>query len=85
MNSSTRRHLFRGVGAVLAAVAMSATLAVNAASATGGGTHPAGIAVPGESTGAPVVLVASLEGRNELTGGAPVGQALALIGIQATR
>jgi hypothetical protein len=30
------------------------------------------------------VLVASLEGRNEVTGGAPAGQALELIGLQGT-
>ena len=81
MTSSTKRRLFRGVGALLAAVAMSATLAVNTASASDG-TPPPGITVPGDPTGAPTVLIASLEGRNEPTGGAPVGQALALIGIQ---
>jgi hypothetical protein len=81
MTGNTKRRLFQGVGAVLAAVAMSATLAVNPASASGG-TPPAGITVPGEATGAPAVLIASLEGRNEPTGGAPVGQALALFGIQ---
>jgi len=81
MTSSTRRLLFLGVGAVLAAVAVSATLAVNTASASDG-TPPAAITVPGDRTGAPVELVASLEGRNEVTGGAAAGQALALIGIQ---
>ena len=60
---------------------MSATLAVNTASASEG-TPPAAITVPGDRIGAPVELVASLEGRNEVTGGAPAGQALALIGIQ---
>src|SRR6478609_6281720 len=81
MTGSTKRRLFQGVGAVLAAVAMSATLAVNTASASDG-TPPAGITVPGDPTGAPAVLIASLEGRNEPTGGAPAGQALELIGIQ---
>ncbi|HEY7811819.1 MAG TPA: CHRD domain-containing protein [Nakamurella sp.] len=81
MTSSRKRLLFRGIGAVLAAAAMSATLAVNAASASEG-TPPAGITVPGDSAGAPAVLVASLEGRNEVAPGAPVGQALELIGIQ---
>ena len=81
MTSSTKRRLFRGIGAVLAAVAMSATLAVNTASASDG-TPPPGITVPGDPTGAPAVLIASLEGRNEPTGGAPVGHGLALIGIQ---
>jgi hypothetical protein len=45
-------------------------------------TPPAGITVPGDTTGAPAVLVASLEGRNEVTGGATAGQALELIGLQ---
>ena len=81
MTSSTKRRLFQGVGAALAAIAMSATLAVNTAAASDG-TPPAGITVPGEATGAPAVLIASLEGRNEVTGGATAGQALALIGIQ---
>src|SRR6478735_4914426 len=81
MTGSTKRRLFQGVGAVLAAVAMSATLAVNTASASDG-TPRAGITVPGDPTGAPAVLIASLEGRNEVTGGAPAGQALELIGIQ---
>src|SRR6476661_6204030 len=81
MTGSTKRRLFQGVGAVLAAVAMSATLAVNTASASEG-TPRAGITVPGDPTGAPAVLIASLEGRNEVTGGAPAGQALELIGIQ---
>jgi len=81
MISSTTRRWFHGVGAVLTAVAVSTTLAVNAAAASDG-TPPAGITVPGEPTGAPAVLIASLEGRNEVTGGAPAGQALELIGIQ---
>jgi len=38
--------------------------------------------VLGHSTGAPATLVASLEGRNEVTPGAPQGQALELIGVQ---
>jgi hypothetical protein len=37
--------------------------------------------VPGDSTGAPATLVASLEGRNEVTPGAAHGQALELVGI----
>jgi hypothetical protein len=96
MTGNTKRRLFHGVGAVLAAVAMSATLAVNTASASDGtppagitpagitpaGITPAGITLPGDPTGAPAVLIASLEGRNEVTGGATAGQALELIGIQ---
>ena len=38
--------------------------------------------MPGSTTGAPAVLIASLEGRNEVAGGAPAGQALELIGLQ---
>ena len=38
--------------------------------------------MPADTTAAPAVLVASLEGRNEVTAGAPDGQALELIGIQ---
>jgi hypothetical protein len=85
MNSSTKRRLARGIGAALAATAaaaMSATLAITAASADSDVTPPAGITVPADSTRAPAVLVASLEGRNEVTAGAPQGQALELIGIQ---
>jgi hypothetical protein len=81
MTSSTKRRWFHGVGAVLATVAVSATLAVTAAAASDA-TPPAGITVPGDPTGAPAVLIASLEGRNEPTGGATAGQALELIGIQ---
>ena len=83
MTSSTRRLLVHGIGAVLAAAALSATLAVNPASAAGVPPQ-AGISVPGDPTGAPVVLIASLEGRNEAGPGAPAGQALELIGIQGT-
>jgi len=82
--SSTKRRLARGIGAVLAAAAASATLAANAASASSDVTQPAGITVPGDSTGAPSVLVASLEGRNEVTAGAKAGQALELIGLQGS-
>ncbi|HEY3713258.1 MAG TPA: DUF3455 domain-containing protein [Jatrophihabitantaceae bacterium] len=82
MNSNTKRRLAGGIGAVLAAAAASATLAIGAASAASDVTQPAGITVPGHSTGAPAVLVASLEGRNEVTAGAPRGQGLELIGIQ---
>jgi len=81
MTSKTKRRLAVGIGAVLAAAA-SATLAISAASAASDVTPPAGITVPADSTGAPAVLVASLEGRNEVTAGAPSGQGLELIGIQ---
>jgi hypothetical protein len=68
-----------GVGAVLAGAAASATLAMAAASAD---VSPTGITVPGNSVGAPATLVASMEGRNEVSGGVAGGQALELIGIQ---
>ena len=81
MSRTTTRRLARGIGA-LAATAASATLAVGAASANSQVTPPAGITVPGDPTAAPAVLIASLEGRNEVTSGDPDGQALELIGIQ---
>src|SRR4029450_10850260 len=73
-----------GVGAALAAAVTVATLGSGAASANSDVTPPAGITVPADATRAPAVVVARLEGRNELTGGAPEGQALELIGIQDT-
>jgi hypothetical protein len=82
MISSTKRRLAWRIGAVLAAAAASAALPINAASANSDVTPRAGITVPGNATAAPAVLVASLEGRNEVTGGATAGQALELIGLQ---
>jgi hypothetical protein len=82
MTSSTKRRLAGGIGAVLAAAAAAATLGVSPASANSDVTPPAGITVLADPNAAPAVLVASLEGRNELTAGAPSGQALELIGIQ---
>jgi hypothetical protein len=82
MTSSTKRRLACGIGAALAAAAASTTFAVSAASASSDVTPLAGITVPGNSTGAPAVLIASLEGRNEVAGGAQTGQALEVIGIQ---
>jgi hypothetical protein len=81
MTNSTRGRLACGIGAALAAAVAFGTLAISAASAASDVTPP-GITVPGDSTGAPAVLVASLEGRNEVTPGAADGQALELIGIQ---
>jgi hypothetical protein len=78
MISSTKRRLARGIGAGLAAAAALGTLGVTAASAS---TTPEGITVPGSTTAAPATLIASLEGRNEVTAGSPTGQALELIGI----
>lgn len=82
MTSSMKRRLARGIGAAIAAAASSATLAVSAASANTDFTPPAGITVPADATQAPAVLIASLEGRNEVGAGASDGQALELIGIQ---
>ncbi|TCN37137.1 CHRD domain-containing protein [Kribbella orskensis] len=82
MSHSTRRRLARGIGAALVATAASATLAVGAAGASTQVTPLAGITVPGDPTAAPATLVASLEGRNEITGGDPDGRALELIGIE---
>jgi hypothetical protein len=82
MSSSTKRRLARGLGAALAATAASATLAIGAAGASTQVTPLAGITVPGDPAAAPAVLVASLEGRNEVTLGDPDGQALELIGIE---
>ena len=84
MTPSTKRRLAWRLSAVLAAAAACGTVGISAASADSAVMPSAGIAVPGDTTGAPAVLVASLEGRNEVTGGAPAGQALELIGLQGT-
>ena len=84
MISSTKRRLARGIGAGLAAVAAFGTLGISAASASSGPAPLAGITVPGDATAAPVTLVASLEGRNEVTTGTTAGQALELIGLQGS-
>jgi hypothetical protein len=76
----TKRRLAGGIGAAFAGAVAFGTLSISAASAASDVTPP-GITVPG-SAGAPAVLVASLEGRNEVTAGAVDGQALELIGIQ---
>jgi hypothetical protein len=81
MISSTKRRLVRGIGAGLAAAAFG-TVGISAASASSDLAPLAGITVPGDAAAAPATLVASLEGRNEVTAGAPAGQALELIGIQ---
>jgi len=82
MSQSIKRRLAHGIGAAVVATAASATLAVGAAEASTQVTPPAGITVPGDPTAAPAGLVASLEGRNEVAGGDPDGQALELIGIE---
>jgi len=82
MISSTKRRLAAGIGAGIAAAAAFGTLGISAASASSDLAPSAGITVPGGAARAPATLVASLEGRNEVTAGAPAGQALELIGIQ---
>jgi len=84
MISSTKRRLACGIGAGIAAAAAIGTLGISASSASSDLTPPAGITVPGDATAAPATLVASLEGRNEVTAGAPAGQALELIGLQGS-
>ena len=78
--TSSRRRLGFGIGAALAAAGAFATVAASTASANDYTTPPAGITVPADTTTAPA-LIASLEGRNEVTAGAPQGQALALFGL----
>ena len=80
--TTTKRRLASGIGAALAAAAAFTILASSAVSANSDVTPPAGITVPADPSGVPARLVASLEGRNEVTGGAPEGQALGLFGIQ---
>jgi CHRD domain/Protein of unknown function (DUF3455) len=80
MTTTKRRRAF-GIGATLAAAAAFTTLASSAVSANSDVTPPAGITVPADPSGVPASLVASLEGRNEVTGGASEGQALGLFGI----
>jgi CHRD domain/Protein of unknown function (DUF3455) len=79
--TSSKRLLGCAIGAAFAASGAFAIVASSAASANSDVTPPAGITVPGGTTAAPTVLVASLEGRNEVAAGAPTGQALELIGI----
>ncbi len=82
MNNKTSRRLACGIGGALAAVAGMATIAISTASAASDVTQPSGLTVQADANGAPATLIASLEGRNEVTGGAPAGQGLELIGIQ---
>src|SRR5829696_6609454 len=79
MTSSKR--LIGGAIAIAAGAAFAAIVASGAASAKSDVTPPAGITVPADPNPAPVTLIASLEGRNEVTAGAAHGQALELIGI----
>jgi hypothetical protein len=82
MNNKTSRRLACGIGGALAAVAGMATIAISTASAASDVTQPSGLTVQADANGAPATLIASLEGRNEVTGGAPAGQGLELIGMQ---
>jgi hypothetical protein len=84
MTYRTKPRLAWRLGAVLAAAAACGTLAGGAAAADTGVVPPAGITVPGDPAGPPAALVASLEGRNEVAGGAPAGQPLALFGVQGS-
>jgi hypothetical protein len=80
--TTTTWRLARGAGAALAAAAAFTSLAAGAASANSDMTAVPGLAVTaGPTSGASTTLLASLEGRNEVTGGAQAGQALAIIGI----
>jgi hypothetical protein len=79
--TTTKQRLASGIGAALAAAAAFTILAGGAVSANSDVTPPAGITVSADPSGVPASLVASLEGRNEVTAGAPEGQALGLFGI----
>jgi hypothetical protein len=79
--TSSKRRLGCAIGAAFAATGALAAVASGTASANGYETPLAGIAVPADGSGAPVTLVASMEGRNEVTTGARSGQALELIGV----
>jgi len=82
MTTSKKRRLACGIGATLAGAAAFAALTGSAASANSDVTTPTGITVPADPAGAPTVFLASLEGRNEVSAGAQVGQALETIGIR---
>ncbi len=82
MTTSKKRRLACGIGATLAGAAAFAALTGSAASANSDVTPPTGITVPADPAGAPTVFLASLEGRNEVSAGAQVGQALETIGIR---
>src|SRR6187200_2979841 len=79
--TSKERLLGFAIGAAFAATGAFITVGSNAASANSAVTPPAGITLPADTTAPPAVLFASMEGRNEVTAGAPQGQALALIGL----
>jgi hypothetical protein len=81
MTISTKRRVAYGIGTAIAAAVASGSLGIGAASASSDVTPLAGITVPATATAAPATLIASLEGRNEVTSGDRVGQALELIGI----
>ncbi len=80
--TSPKWRLAYGLSTAVAAAVTLSTLAAGTASANGNARPKAGITVSADSTTAPAAFVASLEGRNEVTAGAPHGQALALIGLQ---
>jgi hypothetical protein len=81
---SRKRRLTCGIGAAIAAAATFTTLAAGVAGANSYTTR-GGISLPADPAGASAVLVASLEGRNEVTVGARNGQALELLDLRDNR
>ena len=79
MTSRKRRLAY---GTAVAAAAAFTTIVSSTASAKTDVTPLAGLPVPALPNGARATLIASLEGRNVVTAGAPHGQALELIGVQ---
>ena len=79
--TSRKWRLASGVGTAIAAGVTICALATGTAFANGDARPNTGITVPAAATAAPVGLVASLEGRNEVTAGARHGQGLALFGL----
>src|SRR5579864_754045 len=67
--TSRKWRLASGVGTAIAAGVTICALATGTAFANGDARPNTGITVPAAATAAPVGLVASLEGRNEVTAG----------------
>jgi len=79
--TSRKRLLGYAIGAAFTATGAFASVATRPASADSDARSRAGLTVPADTTAAPVVLLASMEGRNEVTSDPPQGQALELVGI----
>jgi hypothetical protein len=79
--TNMKRRVAWGIGTAVAAGAALATLSTGAAYASTAMTPRTGITVPADAAGAPTVLVASLQGRNEIPAGDPRGQAVEVLGI----